>query len=62
MPEINADENAVLRQLALAEGVDPATLFISGDVVFQLEGESVTGTICQVGTPHWIEAARACES
>ena len=60
MPKMNDNENAVLRRLALVEGVDPATLFISDDVVFRLNGESVTGTICQVGTPYWVDAVRSC--
>lgn len=54
-------EMDVLKQLARAEGIDPGLLFISGDVVYRLTGETVTGTVCQVGTPFWIDAVAAAE-
>ena len=58
----HSNENAVLHRIAINEGVDPSTLFIAGDVVYRLNGESVVGTVCQVGTPYWIDAVQACAS
>lgn len=52
-------ENAVLRHIASAEGLDPSMLFVSDDVVYRLTGEDVTGTVCQVGTPYWDAAVLA---
>lgn len=52
-------EIAVLRQIAAAENIDASTLFICDGVVFRLSGESVTGTVCQVGTPYWDAAEHA---
>nr|BCT99762.1 hypothetical protein [uncultured bacterium] len=54
-------EMDILRQLAKVEGIDAGSLFISGDVVYRLTGETVTGTVCQVGTPFWIDAVTAAE-
>ncbi len=54
-------EMDILRQLAKAEGIDAGSLFISGDTVFRLTGETVTGTICQVGTPFWDAAVLAAD-
>ena len=56
---IQPPEIAVLRQIAAAENIDASTLFICDDTVFRLTGESVTGTVCQVGTPYWDAAVHA---
>lgn len=58
---VEPSEMDILRQLAKAEGIDPGALFIAGDVVFRLSGETVTGTVCQVGTPYWLDAVLKAE-
>lgn len=53
------DEMEILKRLAAIEGIAPGRLFIADDIVYVMTGEDVTGTICQVGTPHWNEAVNS---
>ncbi len=53
------EEMDILKRLAVIEGIDPGRLFILDDVVYVMTGEDVTGTLCQVGTPHWNEAVNS---
>ena len=51
----------VLRQIATLEGVDTASLHLENGVVFVRDGESLTGTLCQIDTPYWNSARLAVE-
>ncbi len=53
-------EMDVLKQLAFDQGIDSGRLFVSGDVVYVMTGEDVTGTVCAVGTPFWCSAVAVC--
>ena len=51
----------VLRQIAALEGIDTASLHLKNGVVFVRDGESLTGTICQIDTPCWNSARSTVE-
>ena len=48
----------VLRQIAMMEGIDVASLFIENGIVFRFQGNELMGTVCQTETPFW-NAAKA---
>ena len=50
--------DSVLRQIAMMEGIDVASLFVENGIVFRLEENELIGTVCQTGTPFW-KAAEA---
>ena len=51
----------VLRQIAALEGIDTASLHLENGVVFVRDGESLTGTLCQIDTPYWNSARSTAE-
>lgn len=50
---MNENCTSVLHQLAALGGIDPASLYVEGDVVFHRTGNELIGTVCQIGTPYW---------